>query len=219
MPYSVDVSAASAKAASKLRDTLKTGKLDSLADAVRKETAGLTTADGTALPAARGFSLGAVDGVPSTRSLDLAPLSAAAGTAKAGLSKGALIGIIVGSILGALLLAGLVWLLCCRKPRGGASAAAAPAAVAAPAKAPFSKMMATTAAPAAAASTVPDPKLAGAGARSGKEAAAAVEDAPAPAKPSGLAKLASSLSGRLTGSTKAEAGDVVDTATDAANRV
>ena len=43
--------------------------------------------------------------------------------------------------------------------------------------------------------------------------------APAPAKPSGLAKLASSLSGRLTGSTKAEAGDVADTDADAANRV
>ena len=243
MPFEANIKAANEKAANKLRDALKDGKLDGLSSALKSATGSLKTADGSALPVARGFNLGSIDGKATSRTLDLASLSSAS---KKGLSTGALAGIIIGSVVGALLLCGLIWALCCR---GSRASTAAPAAAAAPAG--NAKLGATGGAATGAAATTgarapaitttttataaTDAKLGGAGARSGGDRAAAAGTttaamtaattaataaARAANKPqSSLAKLASSLSGRSRSKSTDAVDKVVDKVVDAAERV
>ena len=122
MPFDATIKASSEKAASKLRDTLATGKLDGLSDQLKKATAALATAGGAALPAARGFNLGSVDGVASKRSLDLASLSS---DSKKGLSTGAIAGIAIGAAAALALIVAAAAVACLRAQRSRNAAAAA----------------------------------------------------------------------------------------------
>lgn len=243
MPFDATIKAGTEKAANKLRDTLTTGNLDGLQSEIKKAIAGAKGADGAALTAARGFAVGSIDGKPVSRSLDFASLAnTSGGGGKKGLSHGAIAGIAIGSVLGALLLAGLLWALCCRGARASSSgtAAATTAAAAHDAKLGATTAATTTGAAAetrtATTTTATDAKLGGVGAASGGNRAVAggtaAAAAPATAttttavetekQPSGLAKLASTLSGRRSKGAEAvdkAADKAVDVVKDAAQRV